>query len=92
MAVISVQELQKQTGEILKRVRKERIVYLIIEEGRPIAVLLPVEGEPIEEAAIETGQRPFSSGWAAYASLAEEIRRSWPPHRSAQAALDEVRR
>ncbi|MCS7222845.1 MAG: hypothetical protein N0A15_16365 [Anaerolineae bacterium] len=41
---------------------------------------------------VEMGRRAISGGWAAYARLAEEVRRTWPRDHSVQAVLDEVRR
>lgn len=92
MAVIGVRELREQATRILQRVREEKAEYIITYQGRPIAILMPVDTAQVEAAMVEAGRRAVSGGWAAYARLAEEIRRSWPRDYSAQTALDEVRR
>ncbi|RME32501.1 MAG: type II toxin-antitoxin system Phd/YefM family antitoxin [Thermoflexia bacterium] len=92
MAIIGVRELREQATRILQRVREERAEYIITYQGRPIAVLLPVDTAQVEAAMVEVGRRAVSGGWAAYARLAEEIRRAWPPDRSSQVVPDEVRR
>jgi len=90
MAIIGVRELRTQTSRILQRVREEKAEYIITHQGRPIAILLPVDTARGEAAMAEAGKRAVSEGWSAYIRLAEEIRQSWPPDRSSQAVLDEV--
>ncbi len=92
MPVIGVRELREQATKIIRRVREEKAEYIITYQGRPIAILMPVDTERVEAAMVETGRQAVRGGWAAYARLAEEIRQTWPRDRSAQAALDEVRR
>jgi len=92
MAIIGVRELREQATRILQRVREEKAEYIITYQGRPIAILLPVDTAQVEAAMVEAGRRAISGGWAAYTRLAEEIRRAWPPDRSSQTVLDEVRR
>ncbi len=90
--MIGVRELKEQATRILQRVREEKAEYIITYQGRPIAILMPVDAAQVEAAMVEAGRRAVSGGWAAYARLAEEIRRAWPQEHSAQTTLDEVRR
>ena len=91
MSVIGVRELREQATKILRRVREEGAEYVITYQGRPVALLVPVDTERVEAAMVEAGKEAVVGGWAAYARLAEEVRRAWPKGRPAQAALDEVR-
>ncbi len=90
--MIGVRELKEQATRILQRVREEKAEYIITYQGRPIAILMPVDAAQVEAAMVEAGRRAVSGGWAAYARPAEEIRRAWPQEHSAQTTLDEVRR
>lgn len=87
MAIIGVRELREQATCILQRVREGKAEYIIPYQGRPVAILLPVD-----TAQVEAGRRAVSGGWAACARVAEEIRRARPPDRPSQTVLDEVRR
>ncbi len=92
VTIIGVRELREQTTRILRRVREEKAEYIITYQGRPVAVLLPVDTMQAETAMKEAERRTISGGWTAYARLAEEIRRAWPSDQSSQTVLDEVRR
>lgn len=92
MAIIGVRELREQATRILQRVREEKAEYIITYQGRPIAILMPVDTAQVEAAMVEAGRRAVLGGWATYARVAEEIRRAWPCNRSTQSTLDEVRR
>jgi prevent-host-death family protein len=93
MPLIGVRELREQTAEVLRRVREEKAEYVITHQGRPIAMLLPVDAEAVEEAIVEVGrQAAANGGWAAYARVATQVRQAWPASRRAQDVLDEVRR
>ena len=43
MPRVGVRELKNQTSEILRAVREERAEYIITYQGRPMAVLLPID-------------------------------------------------
>lgn len=92
MAIIGVRELREEATRILQRVREEKAEYIITYQGRPIALLLPLDADRMEAMMMEAGKRALAGGWAAYARLANELRQAWPQDRSAQSALDEVRR
>ena len=92
MPLIGVRELRERTTEVLRRVREEKEEYIITYQGRPIALLLPVETEEIEAAMLQAGKRAVAGGWEAYARLAESLRQVWPAEQRTQSLVDAVRR
>jgi len=50
MPKVGVRELKNRTSEILRAVREERAEYIITYQGRPMAVLLPID---IDEEELE---------------------------------------
>jgi len=49
MPKVGVRELKNRTSEILRAVREEGTEYVITYQGRPMAVLLPVNEEDLED-------------------------------------------
>lgn len=93
MPLIGVRELREQTAEVLRRVREDKAEYVITHQGRPIAMLLPVDAEAVEAAIVEASrQAAVNDGWAAYTRVAAQVRQDWPASRRAQDILDEIRR
>ena len=91
MPLIGVRELRERTTEVLRRVRQEKAEYVITYQGRPVALLLPVNAEAIEAAMVQTGKQSVVGGWETYARLVEQVRLAWPAEQGTQDILDEVR-
>ncbi len=49
MPKVGVRELKNRTSEILRAVREEGVEYVITYQGRPMAVILPVDDEEMED-------------------------------------------
>jgi len=49
MPKVGVRELKNRTSEILRAVREERAEYVVTYQGRPMAVLLPIDDEDLED-------------------------------------------
>lgn len=92
MPLIGVRELREHTTEVLRHVREEKAEYVVTYQGRPVALLLPVNMETMEAAMIEAGKQSVVGGWEAYARLAEQARKAWLTEQSSQDLLDEIRR
>jgi len=92
MPLIGVRELREHTTEVLRHVREEKAEYVVTYQGRPVALLLPVNMETMEAAMIEAGKQSVVGGWEAYARLAEQARKVWLTEQSSQDLLDEIRR
>ncbi len=92
MPLIGIRELREKTSEVIRRVREERAEYIITHQGRPVAILLPVSSEVIEDAAVKAGKGAIADAWGAYTRLAEALRRDWPERQDSRDALDAIRR
>ena len=92
MPLVGVRELRERTSEVLRQVREEGIEYVITYQGRPIAMLLPVDAERAEAAIVQASKIGVTGGWETYAQLAEQVRQAWPTEQSTQELLDEIRR
>ena len=91
MALIGVRELRERTTEVLRKVREEKAEYIITYQGRPVAVLLPVDPQAISAAMVQAGKRSALSGWEIYTRLAEMLRQTWPAEKKTQDIIDDLR-
>jgi len=92
MTTIRVRDLRQRAREILRRIREDKAEYLITYRGKPVAVLLPVEADAVDQASSDVGEHDSSHGWDAYAKVAAAVREQWPGSVSTEAVLDEIRR
>jgi prevent-host-death family protein len=92
MALIGIRELRQKTAEVLRRVREEGEAYVITQQGRPVALLSPLDQEKIEAEILRSARQSVSDGWKVYRQLAEDIRQAWPADLETQALLDDIRR
>jgi prevent-host-death family protein len=91
MPLIGVRDLRQRTAEVLRRVREEKAEYVVTYQGRPIALLLPVDAEVVEAAVVDASKKAVVGGWEAYARVTEKVRQAWPAERDTQEVLDEIR-
>jgi prevent-host-death family protein len=92
MPSIGVRELHIRTAEVLREVRESGAEYVVTHQGRPVAVLLPVATERLEQAMLDAGKQLAPAAWERYAGIAAETRKKWPEGRRGEAVLDDVRR
>jgi len=92
MPLIGIRELRQRTAEVLRRVREEKAEYVITYQGRPTALLLPLDAESVETAMMKASKQAVVGGWEAYARVAEQVRRTWPAGCKTAEVLDEIRR
>ncbi len=92
MALIGVRELRHKTAEILRRVREENQAYVITLQGRPVALLSPLDQEKVESEMLHAARQSAVDSWAVYRQLAEEIRQSMPTDVDTQSLMDDLRR
>lgn len=92
MALIGIRELRQKTAEVLRRVREEGEAYVITQQGRPVALLSPLDPEKIEAEILRSARQSVSGGWKVYRQLAEDIRQAWPTDLETQTLLDDIRR
>lgn len=91
MTTIGVRELRQQTAEVLRKIREERAEYIITYQGQPVALLLPLDSEQVEEAILEVGKQGVAQGWDSYAQAAERVRAAWPEESDTQTLLEDLR-
>jgi len=89
---IGVRELRERTTEVLRQIRERQAEYIITYQGRPVALLLPINTETVEAAMVQAGRRSVVGGWETYARLAEQVRQEWPAELETQDLVDEIRR
>jgi hypothetical protein len=65
---------------------------MITYQGRPVAVILPVDTEAVEKLILQSGKQSAMDGWEAYKRLADELRREFPSGTGSQELLDDIRR
>jgi antitoxin (DNA-binding transcriptional repressor) of toxin-antitoxin stability system len=65
---------------------------VITYQGRPVAVILPLDTEQAEAEMVQASKSAVIGDWERYERLAEEIRRAWPSDLSTQDLIDAVRR
>jgi prevent-host-death family protein len=92
MSLIGVRELRQQASEVIRKVREERAEYVITYQGRPVAILLPLDTDQAEKEMVRAGKRAILGNWERYELLAEELRRAWPADLSTQDLIDAIRR
>jgi prevent-host-death family protein len=92
MALIGIRELRQKTAEILRRVQQNGEAYVITQQGRPIALLSPLDQEKMEAEILRAASQSVPDGWQVYARLANELRQKWPKDLSTQSLLDQTRR
>ncbi len=93
MALIGIRELRQKTAEVLRHVREEGKTYVITHQGRPVALLSPLDTEKIEVEMLRSAQQSVSGDhWKVYRQLANDIRQAWPADLDTQTLLDDIRR
>ena len=92
MALIGIRELRQKTAEVLRRVQEEGEAFVITQQGRPVALLSPLDQEKIEAEILRFARQSVSDGWKVYHQLAEEIRKAWPADLEMQTLMDDIRR
>lgn len=91
---VGVRELKNRATEIVRQMREHRAEYVITYYGRPVAVLLPVDEDWLEEEArcAAEATRPGEEIAAELESLGKEIGRSWEAEGTAVDLVLEQRR
>ena len=92
MSLIGVRELRERTSEVIRRVREDGVEYVVTYQGRPVAVILPLDTERAEAEMVQAGKRAVLGDWEQYERLAKDIRDAWPADVSTQDLMDAIRR
>jgi prevent-host-death family protein len=92
MPLIGVRELRARTAEILHKIEEEKTEYIITHQGRPVALLLPLEPDKVEAAMLQASKPDASNAVRVYQQLADLLRDRWPASKGTQEMIDEIRR
>lgn len=92
MSLIGVRELRERTSEVIRRVREDHAEYVVTYQGRPVAVILPLDTERAEQEMVQAGRKAVLSSGEQYDQIAQEIRDAWPADASTQDLIDAIRR
>ena len=92
MSLIGVRELREQTSEVIRRVRQDLAEYVVTYQGRPVAIILPLDAGRAEREVVQASKKAVLGSWERYERLAEELRRAWPADLSTQDVIDSIRR
>ncbi len=92
MSLIGVRELREQTSEVIRRVRQNRAEYVVTYQGRPVAIILPLDAGRAEREMVQASKKAVLDSWERYERLAKELRRAWPADLSTQDVIDSIRR
>jgi len=92
LSLIGVRELREQASEVIRRVRQDRAEYVITYQGRPVAIILPLDAERADREMVQATKKAVPDNWERYERLAEELRRDWPADLSTQDVIDSIRR
>ena len=92
MPVIGVRELREKTSNVIRQVREDHVEYVVTYQGRPVAVILPLDTERAEQEMVQAGKKAVLSSGKQYEQIAQEIRDAWPEGVSTQDLIDAVRR
>ena len=92
MSLIGVRELREQTSEVIRRVREDLAEYVVTYQGRPVAIILPLDAGRAEREMARAGKKAVLGDWERYERLAQELRRAWPADLSTQDLIDSIRR
>ncbi|MFQ5611188.1 MAG: type II toxin-antitoxin system Phd/YefM family antitoxin [Anaerolineae bacterium] len=73
MAIVGVRELNSRISEIMRRVREEGAEYVVTYQGQPVAVLLPIDHELMQEKMQDAAKQ--AAGVTDKAALRERVGR-----------------
>jgi len=90
MLEIGVRELKARASEIVRAVRERRARYLITHRGKPVGVLMPLEGPGLE--GLSSQREQGTEVWEELVKLGEEIGRGWQSDLTSTELLSGMRR
>ena len=84
MSLIGVRELRQQASEVIRQVREEQAEFVVTYQGRPVAVILPLDTARAEEEMVQASKKAVSSAHVQPEPIAPEIREAAPAYQIAQ--------
>ena len=92
MPIVGVRELREQASEVIRRVREEHAEYVVTYQGRPVAIILPLDTERAEAETVAGSKKAIAANWEHYRRLVADIQRVWPKDVSTEDVVNAIRR
>lgn len=89
MPDVGVRELKTRASEIVRNVWKRRARYTITYRGRPVGILLPLDGTT---AAGSEPAASSSDAWSELERLGASMAKRWPKGKTSGEVLSKMRR
>ena len=90
MPDVGVRELKIRASEIVRRVRDQRVQYVVTYRGRPVGLLTPLDEASLSPQPL--GEGTASTTWETLMRLGEEIGQGWRSPLTSAELLSEMRR
>ncbi|MBN1134992.1 MAG: type II toxin-antitoxin system prevent-host-death family antitoxin [Anaerolineae bacterium] len=90
MPDVGVRELKIRASEIVRRVRDQRVQYVVTYRGRPVGLLTPLDEGVLSPQ--QPGGEAALAAWETLIRLGEEIGQGWRSPLSSTELLSEMRR
>ena len=90
MPDVGVRELKIHASEIVRRVRDQRVQYVVTYRGRPVGLLTPLDEASLSPQPL--GEGTASTTWETLMRLGEEIGEGWRSPLTSTELLSEMRR
>jgi len=90
MSMIGVRELRQQASEVIRRVREEDAEYVITYQGRPVAIILPLDTERAEAEMVQAGKKAVPGVREQAGQSDQEIREAAPAYVVAERTVLEL--
>lgn len=90
MPDVGVRELKTHASEIIRRVRDDRVRYVITHRGKPVGLLMPLD--ETSSLSLYPAEEPVELAWDTLTRLGEEIGREWCSPLTSTELLSEMRR
>jgi prevent-host-death family protein len=84
MSLIGVRELRQQASEVIRRVREQGAEFVVTYQGRPVAIILPLDTERAEAEMVQAGKKAVPATITASQPVEQEIREALPAYQIAQ--------
>jgi prevent-host-death family protein len=84
MSLIGVRELRQQASEVIRCVREEGAEYVVTYQGRPVAIILPLDTARAEEEMVQASKNAVSIPQTQPEPGVQEIREAALAYRAVQ--------
>ncbi|MFO7625028.1 MAG: type II toxin-antitoxin system Phd/YefM family antitoxin [Anaerolineales bacterium] len=85
MVKISISKFKTHSSEILRNVKEKRARYIVMQHGRPVAAIIPID--EVQAAAVTE-----VSAWDELVSLGQQIGQNWQAQQGSTDLLSGERR